>query len=254
MFSVENDKELEDNKKAKVKQPLSNKKKLIVIGIVCLIIVLIGYIAYNYYQNNYVSLKEDKFKEIVYPIYTRKNNKKTSTEVPKINIKSSKIDKVNKDIYKKMGSFLGKDTNTSSYSYEINGDILSLVIEMIDYNTDYTPEFRFKTYNINLNTLELMSDKDLLELYGVKEKDVEKSIKNKFKYFYKDELKKGYLDKNECPYECFLNWRNVNNYMDNLEYYISDGKLYAYKEFVVVSLYGEEEYYKEGDFLFPISD
>ena len=253
MFSVEKDKEILENNNKKQKEPISNKK-IIIIGIVCFVIVLIGLISYNYYQNNYVYLKEDKFKDIVYPIYIRKNIDKTKTEVPKINIKSKNIKKVNSKIYEEMGKFLGEKNNTCTYSYEINGDILSLTIEMIDYRDLYVPEFKFRTYNIDLETLKEVSDNELLDLYDVDKKDIEKIIKNKFKYFYKDELKKGYLNENECNYECFLEWRNVNSYMDNLEYYISDGKLYAYKEFSVLSVYGEDEYYKEEDFSFYISD
>ncbi|MBQ2639891.1 MAG: hypothetical protein IJF92_03920 [Bacilli bacterium] len=252
MFSVEEDKKVLENKKPKKDSKLKNKK-IIILGIVLLVIIIIGYIGYIYYQNNYVYLKEDKGKDIVYTIYQRKNNSKSYTEVPKINIKSSKIKKINSDIYKTMGKFLGKDTNTSFYSYEINGDILSLVLEMIDYSDPDVPKFSFKTYNIDLEKVEEVSDKELLKIYGINKKYAENKIENKFKYFYKDELKKGYLDKNECDYDCFLEYRNIDSYSSDLEYYVSDSKLYAYKAFDVVSLYHEENYFKEKDFLFFIA-
>jgi hypothetical protein len=93
----------------------------------------------------------------------------------------------------------------------------------------------------------------MLRLYNVTYDDVYKVIEKKFKYWYKDLIKKEYFDEEDCTYDDFLGNRDVEDYMDNVSYYIEEGKLVAYKPFVFYSIIGEESYFKEKDFKFVIS-
>ena len=70
---------------------------------------------------------------------------------------------------------------------------------------------------------------------------------------YEDEVYKGYLVKQECDYECFLGWREVDDYLDSVSYFVRDGKLIAYRPFTVYSVYGEEEYFTDKDYEFVIA-
>ena len=45
----------------------------------------------------------------------------------------------------------------------------------------------------------------------------------------------------------------MNGYMENINYFINNGKLYVYKPFQVYSIFGEEEYFKDTDFEFLIA-
>ena len=57
-----------------------------------------------------------------------------------------------------------------------------------------------------------------------------------------------YFDPKECNYSCFLKWRDVDNYLDNITYYVEKGNLIAFKPFVFESIFGEENYFKDSDF------
>ena len=77
-------------------------------------------------------------------------------------------------------------------------------------------------------------------------------IKERFEYFFKDEREKKIFDE-ECDYKCFLYMRRIENYTDNIYYYIDSAKLYVYKEFNTYSIYNEEKYYKNTDFKIEIA-
>ena len=125
---------------------------------------------------------------------------------------------------------------------------------MTDYSAGYSfPDIDFHTYNFNLETRTLMSDEAILSLFSVTEEDVRNKIEKKFHEFYEDEVYKGYLVKQECDYECFLGWREVDDYLDSVSYFVRDGKLIAYRPFTVYSVYGEEEYFTDKDYEFVIA-
>lgn len=260
MFSVEDTK-----KHINKKTPRNNKfnfstilnKKYskiipIIIGTI-LIILLIWYYFYNNKNKNFNYLKLDDSKYLVYTIYENSNDDNTLTEVPVINVDAEVASKINKEITSEMTEFLNESGNKVTYEWELNGVILSLVLKMVDNNTEYNPEVKFKTYNVNLETLEQVSDSDILELYDIDEKTVAYNIQEQFKKFYEESGKEGYVDSNECDYACYLKWRGVTDYMDNINYYIKDGKLYVYREFQFYSIFGEEEFFTEEDFLFYIT-
>ena len=71
---------------------------------------------------------------------------------------------------------------------------------------------------------------------------------------YKDEVAQGYMEEAECNYECYLGYRGVDDYLSELNYYIKDGKLVVYKPFIYSSIFGEEEYFNEDSFIFPITE
>lgn len=227
-----------------------NKKIPIVIGINLVLIILIIVYACLRSNSSYKTIMEDDKKTIVYTSISKKNDD-FFINVPYVNIKD--LNSVNEDIDLYVSDFTDNEMVRLTYEYEINGKVLSLVIKAIDYDTDDVPDVHFKTYNINLDTKTLLSDDDMLSLYNVTYDDVYKVIEKKFKYWYKDLIKKEYFDEEECDYESFLENRDVEDYMDNISYYIEEGKLVAYKPFVFYSIIGEESYFKEKDFKFVIS-
>ncbi len=231
----------------------NNKKIPILIGGTVVIIVLV--ILLSYFLNkdhDYKNMKEDKNKDYVYTVDSDRKDE-FFIYIPKINIKGSTIENINKDIVSYLDDFIYEDMIRSNYEYEINGKVLSLVIKTVDYGNDDIPLVYFKTYNINLSNMQLLSDEELLSAYEVTLDDVSKSIEKKFKYWYKDLLKEEYFDEEDCDYECFLGNRDVENYTDDISYYIEKGNLVVYKPFVFYSIIGEEKYFKEEDFKFVIS-
>ena len=218
-------------------------------------ILIVALILYNYYVENYQNynyIKKDKFQSLVYIKYNN-NSEKYPIQVPYINIDSEEIDAVNDEIDHLIQSYLQEEKNVITYEYDINGIILSLVIKMINNNTGYAPTISFKTYNINLDRQIIVLDQDLLALYQVNTQDVEEKIKKTFENHYLKEVEEGYLIPQECDYSCFLGYREVENYLDGVQYYVRKGQLIAYKPFIAHSIYGEENYFTEDDFEFLIA-
>ena len=231
----------------------NNKKIPLVIGIAVILIIII--ILFSYFRKNnsdYKGLKEDVNKALVYTINSEENGI-YFIKVPYLNINSSIGKEINEDIESFIEDFSDDEKLMLSYQYNINGKILSLVIKCVDYNAKYIPKAYFKTYNINLEEQKLLSDEELLAIYNIDSNKVSNFIENKFTYWYKDIIKNGYFAEEECDYLCFLEYREVDNYLDDVVYYIEQGNLVAYKPFVFYSIFGEENYFKEKDFKFEIT-
>lgn len=231
-----------------------NQKIVYIISSIILVLIILGGI-YIYQNNNknYDGIKKDVNKDLVYTRFKR-NIEGSKTEVPIINIDSKDVDNINTEIVATMNEFLKEEYNVSDYEYSINKNILSIVLVMINNDTETTPKLSFKTYNINLKTLKKITNKELLNIYNTNDIEVSVSIKQQFQEYYNEELSLGYINKNECDYECFISLRGIEDYIDKVEYYVDDNKLYAYKEFNPYSIYEEEDYYNIDSFMFYIKD
>lgn len=228
-------------------------KRRIVICITVVSIVLM--IVVFYLKKQYDNLGNIKTYNNNYLVYTKKSNDKGHyyKNVPYLNIKSEVAKAINENISAFLEEYLDDDNVAISYEYDLSGDILSLVIKVTDYNTNYAPEIYFKSFNYNIKDESLVSDLKLLELFNTDESFVESVIESKFQDYYNEEVEEGYFDERECDYNCFLGYREVENYLDNVTYYVKNGKLVAFKPFIFSSIYGEEEFFKDEHFKFVIT-
>ena len=220
-------------------------------------IVAIAFIIFTFYHNstnvNYNNIKQDKGAYLVYTKYSDTSTKYIK-EVPYVNLKADVFKEVNKDILLFCDKYMDKEKSVITYEYDVNGIILSVVVKVINNAATYAPEPYFRTYNINLETEEVIADDALLQFFGVNKSNVEYKIKRKFQNYYNDIVKEKYYTSNECSYECFLNWRSVDKYLDHVSYYVREGKLIAFKSFIAHSIFGEEEYFNDKSFEFEIAD
>ncbi len=228
----------------------------ILIAIVVFLIVLI--IANSIIKNNnenYNNIKINKSKYLVYDKYNN-NEDKFIKKVPQININSTSVEAINKDINLFIADFINIDECIINYEYNINGIILSVVVKIIDYESEETgPKAYFRTYNINLDTTSAISDESLLQFYGIQsEQEIAEPIKNKFQEHYTKEAKEGFIEANLCNFDCYIENRGFTSYLENVSYYVKEAKLYAFKPFNFYSIYGEQEYFKESDFMFLIKE
>ena len=229
--------QIEFNEEEKIKL----RKKLLIIGGLVVFAILISLYANTFKKDALQTIKETKNKNLIYTVKERTVDGNKS-EVPIINIEGENIDKLNKDIENFVNKYYSNPTSIISYSYDVSDKILSLVVKVAYFDKVYYPDFR--TYNINLSDLSVLSDEDLLTKFNLTEEDV---------YFYNDVLNKGYYS-GECDYNCFLYFRGDKDYLDDIHYYIKNNKLYVYKAFNVYSIYDEEKYFTEDDFLIEVSD
>ncbi len=235
-----------------MRKVLNNKKIIIpVIVIVTFLLVLFNvyfYLNRSSKNGDYASIKE-KNNLIVYTRYT-KTYKEITTTVPYINLKSSIIGDLNQEIADMANGYLKNNDNVITYDYKISGDILSVVIQINCYDRPL-PEVIFHTYNINLAEKRMLEDDELLGLYGIDSSYVKQKLENKFQDFFKDERNKHIFDE-ECDYKCFLYMRGIEDYLDNIHYFVDNSKLYVFKEFNIYSIYKEEKYFKNTDFKIEI--
>ena len=207
----------------------------------------------NSNNSNYNNIKQNRNEYLVYTKYSDHKTQYTK-DVPYVNLKADVFKEVNKDIL----SFCSKNMETEkaviTYDYDVNGIILSVVIKTINNSSVYAPEPYFRTYNINLDKEEVISDEALLEFYGITKSSAERKIERQLQKYYSEIVKEGYYTSNECSYECFLKWRGITNYLDNTSFYVKEGKLVAYKTFVAHSMFGEEEFFDDNSFEFLIAE
>ena len=229
------------------------QKAYIIIGtiIIISIILIYGYLKMN--TENYNNIKLDKNNYLIYTKYSDMNTKYTK-EVPYVNLKADVFKEVNTDIINFCQKYIESEKSIITYEYDVNGIILSLVVKVINNETTFAPEPYFRTYNINIETQEVIADEALLQFFQVDKSTIENKIKRKLQNYYGEIVNEKYYSSKECSYECFLKYRGINNYLDYVSYYVRDGKLIAFKTFIAHSIFGEEEYFNDKSFEFEIAD
>lgn len=157
-------------------------------------------------ESSVINLIKDKDasvqQELVTDAYTYNGTTKDefsatiSYKIPKININSSDVTKINNEIDEKITSEAKKAVSAINdggiwlykifYNYYINDNILSVVIEM-DFDNDVTG---FYVYNIDKNTGKRINNKDIISKKGMTTKQFEEklinAVKNKFVSGYGD--------------------------------------------------------------------
>lgn len=229
----------------------TKKRLLITIGIICIILLIVYYIVSSR-SVGYAKLKEDRSKNIVYTVSEKVDGSLFTKKIPYLNLNFDTAKEINKEVDEYISTLKDEEEATISYDYAISGQVLSYLIEMVDYSDESGPKPYFKSYNINLKTKKLVSDQELLSLFGYESSDVEKSISKGFNKYYDDLVKKEYYDEEECDYDCFLGYRGVEDYLDDVVFFVKEGKLYAVRPFNFYSIIGEEEYFKGKHFRFLV--
>lgn len=225
-----------------------DKKLAIVLGIVVLLLIILKVVSTTI-DNKYEDKKVNKDKAYV---YTKYNSTFNNSYVPYINIKGA--EKINEELYENSKAYLtSNDKNKSvTYRYNQNKNILSLVMTYRD-NVNDELTYTFKTYVFDLNnTPKLLSDDEILKLYGVTKEDVSKEIAKQLKQKYDKEVNKGYFNKTECNFSCYLGLRDIVNPVDEAKYYIENSHLVVYRTFNAYSIYNEERFFTRNDFKFII--
>lgn len=251
--------EEKNNKKTttrKNKRPITHSKFFPLIVSFGSFIVIFSILMLIFYKKDdtisYDNKKIDQSRELVYT-----NIDKTVgnfvKQVPYININSNNIMQINEEIDKFVSDYLEKEECVIYYEFDNNEDlILSVMIRIIDYEDDNAPKNYFKTVNINLNTLDIMEDAELLSFFKISEDYVQDKIETKFADFYWDLVTDNKIDSAKCNLDCFISKRGFLGYMVDLNYYVKNKHLIVYKPFLIATSNNEYNYFKDTDFLFEI--
>lgn len=195
---------------------------------IILLILLIGYGIYVI-QNNNKNVIIDSSKDIVFTIYKSTSYKQ---EVPNINIKKLN-NNINNEINKLVEPYLEKENVSIEYKYNINGNILSLIIIISETKDESAPNLYFKTYNINLKKLKVLSDKEVLNLFDTNKSKITKGINEIFTNYYNEELEYNIIP--NMTYQEYLKMRKLDNINDKLYFYISNNNLEVFVQYNIFS-------------------
>lgn len=227
------------------------KKRIVIFSIILFLLIAIVSIIM------YFSIKEedDYHKKLINSnydfVYTYKeiNSTKFPKQIPHINLD---VKNINEEIDNFVLEYINKDDNIITYNYSVSNNALSLIIRIISFAEKNAPINHFKSFNINLDTLEEVSNDEVLRAYNINSTDVQNKIEAQFKDYYYDLVFAEKINEQVCNLECFIERRGFFGYMQDTYYYIDNGKLIVYKPFIINSSAWEYEYFKDTDFSFKI--
>ena len=203
-----------------------NKYKFYIVAAISIIIVICFYL-YNK-TGSYDDLKIDKSKKLVYTISEEESGDFNQYK-PYLNIKGELGKTINYDITEFFNYFDEKHISIT-YENDLNGKILSIILKVEDHgDTENTAVLYYRSYNINLSTQEILSNDKIFNYYDITSTDVENKLNDAIQKYYNKLVEEDYILEDECDYNCFLNTEDIKEGIDDAEFYIKDGKLYAYK-------------------------
>ena len=187
---------------------------------------------------------QDKSKDIVYDKFI--NNKKT----PYVNLVGGDIDKINANIELFVRDYVNDEYSDISYDYNKKGNILSLIIRIIDSKSIDVSEVKFTSYNILLNNSKLISDDELFTLLDSNKTEVKKVIENSFiDYYNNSEIRKS------IDYDTYKNYQSKYfDYNKDVSYYINKNIIYGYINMNSGIDYTEYNYFLNKDFKVLVGD
>ena len=213
---------------------------------IILLILLIGYGIYVI-QNNNKNVIIDSSKDIVFTVYKSTSYKQ---EVPNINIKKLN-NNINNEINKLVEPYLEKENVSIEYKYNINGNILSLIIIISETKDESAPNLYFKTYNINLKKLKVLSDKEVLNLFDTNKSKITKGINEIFTNYYNEELEYNIIP--NMTYQEYLKMRKLDNINDKLYFYISNNNLEVFVQYNIFSEVEKSFYLEDVGYSFNLN-
>ena len=126
-----------------------------------------------------------------------------------------------------------------------NKDIYSILVVMEDSDEDIKSN-NYLSYNINIKTKKVMNNEEVANSFGYSLDDIFKAINKRLEDLYQDEKKEGFVEKNECDFECYKSYyRGIENIEDIYSLYVKDNKLYIYVSIKVISAASDEDYFKK---------
>lgn len=152
-----------------------------------------------------------------------------NTSVPKLNYQSEDIVNLNNYISSLYESVNENDDMKISYKKYSSSNYISLVFKVTTLNTNGIDARKYIVSVVDKNNLTILNKEQIAEIFGYNLSYINGKITLQLRKFYNDEIKKEYIDSNECNFECYLSdYRKIDN-LENFYYLsIEKGKLIAY--------------------------
>lgn len=232
-------------KKKKIKSKINTY-----IFIVVLLIFLITMYAVNSLLNKKTtnSLLLDSSENIVYTYYEDKDKEK---EIPILNLKKLNVE-VNESINSFVEPYINKDYNKIYYHYQINGNVLSLLLTIEDYEKEGPADVQYLSFIIDLKKNKILNNTEILNMFNKDEEEIKLVLYKNFKSIYEEEINKQIIPSN-ISYDEFLSSHEITNFIDQISYDIKDSKLLVYLDYNIWSPYEIEPYLDEIGHIFEIN-
>lgn len=221
---------------------LINKNKLyILIGIVVVFLfVLLLNIKYNKIDN-----KTYKNLNLVF-----KMNNFGKNYMPYININTNEINNLNKEIVTFYYQTINNSKNSFIYNSKIVDNVVQVLIKTKEYDTSNTfYNEKYLVYYINTDTNKIMPKSEFIHKFSIND-NITNKINSKLHNIYEKNINEGYLEKEVCDYECFLEINNINSLNDNLVYYIDDNNINVYLNYNKENIWFDPDDYISIDTLY----
>ena len=196
-------------------------KKIFITFIVIVVLTIIALILKKIYVKEYEDYKINKDKEFIYTYETYSNS---VTEVPFVNIDTNFARELNDKLQELASTYKNSNTSNNSmdYRYNINDNIVSLVIVFKSIDSNNHLIFNYKTYVFDLDQEgRALTDEEILKKYG-------------------KELKPEERNSEYVGIAC-LRGAWVKKFKKRLVSLIEDGKYNTWWESVLYSFVGEED-------------
>ena len=183
---------------------------------------------------------------IIFGIIINHKEKSKKPNIPYNTDESEIIQSAIDEIYK---GYQTKD-NVITYMDFKSDNIYSVLIIIKDKSNlgDYMIP-TYISYNYDPTNDIIISNEKLASMYGYTLDQIHDKIETRFKTWYNDESKQGYVDNHECDFdECYLSFYRDIKSLDNYALFVKDNKLYAYIGFDINSLTDDIEYFNNLDY------
>ena len=197
-----------------MKKYLNENKKMVIIIAVFIIFLIILTIIVNSLKPNHKVLITSYVSRLKKDDITLNDNScdldyvLEYNKIPYFNLNNETYNKINNEIIYDFLLRACYQDGEIDYEAYLNDNILSVLLN-ISYETDDDMAYlEYKTYNIDINKHELVSNIDILNKYNVTLNDVTSAVLKRFKEFYDYEYKNNWLDSTFT----------FNNYLELLGY------------------------------------
>lgn len=212
-----------------------NKKKLFILGGLIIVVVVIM-IWMNikdkpkvYTSDDYVFTKESYV-----------HNSGVKSVLPYINIKGNSASEINNILLKKYYEIITIDEEIMMYDYFVSGNVLSLIVKFYYNDVLDSVTSDILIYNLDIKTGEIIYNDSLFSMFDISSEEANDIILDKIRDYYNYEIDKEYISK-FCDFDCYLSMVNAIPIMDNINFYVKNDTLFAYKPLLLDS----EFYYDE---------
>lgn len=167
------------------------KKDYIKLSVLLFIILLI-IIILLFFNKNDENLKLFKQYDYVYSSSTSYSNNEFISELPQVNVNSKSVNDINNEILDNYYDIATMENSSYSYRYSVYNNILYLLIETNIYDDSQYGNINYKSYYVNVDTGNVLSLDDVINILGLTKNDIENKISEKYRQFYNnDSLRNG---------------------------------------------------------------